>query len=245
MKKRKVLIFRLCGRLAHFHNPLSNTRYLKRTYNLIPKPTLFGLLGSMLGYKGYEEGEKEPEFYKKLKHLSVFFIPDKKYPFKKMLVKYNSLNSFANNKSQNLIMQEEILVNPSYTMGIIVDTKEDKKLIDKIINKKSHYHIYLGKNEFFANIEPKKELMIIEEFNKTKSVHIDSVFSKAILDENPNTVIYDSFIKSINFSSNPQIPISEEVAFLKDLEENPEKINIKSSDNLVSIPKLGKTVYLF
>ena len=242
--ENKVLLFDLFGRFAHFHQPLTVPTYLKRSYNVIPRPTLLGVLGAILGYEGYGEGKTEPEFYKRLKNLKIFIEPSaSKFPFKKTLVTYNSLNSFANarDKNPNMLIQEEVLVEPYYTIGIIVHEQKDKILIDHILNRKSSYHLYLGKNEFFANVEPYTELFDLQMEETFGPFKIDSVFASSILDDSPEKIIYDAFIKEIDFSSKPPVPISDKIAFLY----NKEYVQIRNVSDLYVIPKLNKRVYFY
>jgi len=152
----KLLRFNLCGLFAHFNQPISNL--FKNTYLIIPKPQLLGLLGSILGLHGYTNSRTLPEFYKELKNLKVCIIPKLK-SYKRFLVKYNSLNSFLNNRvdtgSPNVIINEQVLMDPEYEIGILLNNgiKFHQQLVFNIRNNRSIFPIYLGKNEFFANIK--------------------------------------------------------------------------------------------
>jgi len=151
----KLLTFRLYGNFAHFNQPLSNR--FKNSYSIIPKPQLLGMIGSIIGLKGYVNTETLPEFYKKLKNLKVYIKPNN-CNIKSFMVKYNSFNSFLNNISSNypnVFIMEQILLNPDYEIGILLNTenKIHKKIVKKIKYEKSFFNPYLGKNEFPANIQ--------------------------------------------------------------------------------------------
>uniref|UniRef100_UPI003AF8E80C CRISPR-associated protein Cas5 n=1 Tax=Campylobacter fetus TaxID=196 RepID=UPI003AF8E80C len=50
----RAVSFKLSGKFAHFKKPDVN-EYAYFTYNNIPKPTLLGLLGAIIGLKGYAQ----------------------------------------------------------------------------------------------------------------------------------------------------------------------------------------------
>ena len=153
--KIRVLRLRVYGTFAHFDQPVSNN--FRNTYTIIPKTQLLGLLGAILGLAGYKNNKTEPEFFQKLSSTSVYIVPNSKsYP--RFLVKYNSKNSFLNNRKDspepNVIVNEQVLVSPDYEVGIVIEEKEThRELIEMVEKNKSIFQIYLGKNEFPANIE--------------------------------------------------------------------------------------------
>lgn len=152
----KLLTFRLFGSFAHFNQPLSNR--FRNTYSTIPKPQLLGLIGSIAGLEGYKDNKTSPMFYNSLNDVKVY-IKCNSNRDRRFSVTYNSLNSFLNNRvdsgSPNVIMNEQILLHPDYEIGLVLDDSDElhKKIINNIQNNCSFFHIYLGKNEFFANIE--------------------------------------------------------------------------------------------
>ena len=155
-QSNKLLIFRLYGNFAHFNQPMSNR--FRNTYSIIPKPQLLGLIGSIAGLEGYKNKTTTPEFYRLIRDLKVFIKPND-YSDRKFTVKYNSLNSFLNNRvdtgSPNVIINEQVLLNPDYEIGLLLDENNDlhNTIIENIQHNRSVFHIYLGKNEFFANVQ--------------------------------------------------------------------------------------------
>jgi len=155
-QSNKLLIFRLYGSFAHFNQPISNR--FRNTYSIIPKPQLLGLIGSIAGLEGYKNRSTLPEFYRIIGNLKVFIKPNNNYD-KKFIVKYNSLNSFLNNRvdtaSPNVIINEQVLLYPDYEIGLLLDENNDlhNTIIENIQHNRSVFHIYLGKNEFFANVQ--------------------------------------------------------------------------------------------
>jgi CRISPR-associated protein Cas5h len=152
----KLLTFRLHGTFAHFNQPISNR--FRNTYSIIPKPQLLGIIGSLIGLNGYKNSSTYPEFYSRLSDLKVFIKPNSSAN-KKFVVTYNSLNSFLNNRvdsgSPNVMINEQIIQDPDYEIGLILNENDPlhAQIIEHIIQNKSVFPIYLGKNEFFANIE--------------------------------------------------------------------------------------------
>jgi CRISPR-associated protein Cas5h len=248
----KLIQFELSGKFAHFNYPFTHKKKLKKTFNIIPKTTILGLLGSILGLKGYQNLKtNEPEFYTKLKDIKIYISLSG--IFEKDLIKYNSINSFASNRV-GIQIEEEILLNPKYEIGLIIDennethknllnifSKNDKKLF-------SHYHLYLGKNEFFANINKIKIIndFEIEKFESGNEVkNINSIFEIRILEKDElkeilDKLILDTFSYDIDFSNNKKIisKICEIGYFLKE-----EFIFLKEETNFLKIN--NKYYYLF
>lgn len=108
----KILKFNLSGQFAFFKNPEVNSNYYF-TFNNIHKIALLGILGSILGLKGYnQQGENEyPEFYDKLKDLSIAIVPKSDICPNKKIQIFNNSTMFHNKGSDsfgaNLIVKEE------------------------------------------------------------------------------------------------------------------------------------------
>ena len=151
-----ILKFRLYGNFAHFNQPISNN--LRNTYSIIPKTQLLGLLGSLMGFSGYVNKRTEPEYYKALSGTQVYISPNLK-TYHRFIVKYNSLNSFLNNRKQfsgvNAIINEQVIQYPDYNIGVVLQKENEvhKRMIEMVQNERSVFPIYLGKNEFPANME--------------------------------------------------------------------------------------------
>src|SRR5665648_1019208 len=155
-QSKKLLRFRLYGSFAHFNQPISNR--FRNTYSVIPKPQLLGLIGSIVGLEGYKNKNTIPVFYQKLSNLKVYIKPNSNQD-KKFSVTYNSMNSFLNNRVDaslpNVIMNEQILMEPDYEIGLLLNEKNviHKKIIEHVQDNRTTFPIYFGKNEFFANIQ--------------------------------------------------------------------------------------------
>ena len=94
----KIISFNIQSDFGMFKKPDVNNVYF--TFNIVPKPTLLGILGAIIGLKGYSQMKKDdefPEFYKKLQDLYIGIIPyGNKGVFQKRLIKYNNTVGYAN-----------------------------------------------------------------------------------------------------------------------------------------------------
>lgn len=177
---QKAIKFKLFGKTAFFKKPEVN-EYAYFTYNNIHKIALLGMLGAIIGLGGYnQQNEKTyPEFYEKLKDLKIAIVPNKRlkgiYP-KKIQVFNNSVGYASNEEGGNLIVREQWLENPSWTIylynGEVVDEKIYNKLREYLLERKTVYIPYLGKNDHPATITEAEEI----ELKKEKLDYLDSIF---------------------------------------------------------------------
>lgn len=168
----KAIKFVLSGRLAFFKKPDVNTKTYF-TYNNIHKVALLGLLGAIVGLKGYRNSElfgqetpDYPEFYQRLSPLKISIIPnaDRGYFAKKIQYFNNSVGYASKEEGGNLMVYEQWLENPSWTIYLLNDEGLDENLWDELcdylLNNKSIYIPYLGKNDFFADISTVEEVSL-------------------------------------------------------------------------------------
>ena len=185
----ETLKFDLTANMAIIRKPDSNETYY--TYNFPHKIMILGLLGSIIGLNGYNYNlfqknlgrkvEGNPEFYEKLKDLKIAVVPNlgKENFSRKIQVFNNSVGYASNETGNNLIVKEQWLENPSWTIYILEDEREKyKKIKDYLINKKCEYIPYIGKNDHFADI---KNVTVekIEQLNE-KIDKIDSLYDEKI-----------------------------------------------------------------
>lgn len=176
-----VLKFTLSGRTAFFKKPDVNSYYYF-TYGNIHKMALLGILGAIIGYKGYNQQKHEettyPEFYEKLKDIKVSIVPrnPKGYIPKKMQTFNNSVGYASQEKGGNLIVKEQWLEDSVWDIYILIKGEKERELSERIINKKFKYIPYLGKNDHVANIT---DVEIIKNATRLDNIHkIDSLFIK-------------------------------------------------------------------
>ena len=179
---QKAIKFKLFGKTAFFKKPEVN-EYAYFTYNNIHKIALLGIFGSIIGLGGYNQqnGGKYPEFYERLKDLKIAIVPDKKlkgiYP-KKIQTFNNSVGYASNEEGGNLIVREQWLENPSWTIYFYNDGSVEEKIYNKLkeymLQGKTVYIPYLGKNDHPATITEVEEV----ELQETKLDFIDSIFTE-------------------------------------------------------------------
>lgn len=163
----KALRFRLSDKTGFFKQPDVNT-YLYYTYGQIHRAALLGLLGAILGYKGYNDKnrEKYPEFYKKLKDLKISVVSEgNNGVFDRKLQVFNNSTAFASNhQGGNLVIRQVWLENPSWLIYILLDSDQSEMIKEYILNKKTIFTPYLGTNDHMANISD-CEIVDIEKSN--------------------------------------------------------------------------------
>ncbi len=195
----KALSFILGGKTAMFKKPDVNS-YTYFTYNNIHKPALLGIFGSIIGLGGYtqlfnknkqievanksikkKEDKKPlddgfPEFYEKLKDLKISIRPlGKNGYFSKKIQTFNNSVGYASRElGGNLIVREQWLENPSWQIIILEDdSSEFMKLKEYLLNKKSVFIPYLGKNDHPAKIEKVHDIELKKDIELDK---LDSLF---------------------------------------------------------------------
>lgn len=176
--EKYALKFTLSGKTAFFKKPDAN-QYAYFTYLNIHKIALYGLLGAIIGLKGYQQQGKNtyPEFYERLKNIKVAIVPDKNkkgmYP-RKIQTFNNSVGYASFENGGNLIVREQWLENPKWEIYLLEDQtiEEYQKIKKYLMNQKAVFLPYLGKNDHPATIEAVEEIVLSQE----KSEVIDSIF---------------------------------------------------------------------
>lgn len=199
----EILKFTLKGRTAFFKMPDVNS-YLYFSYGNIHKPALLGLLGAVMGYKGYNHQEKNnyPEYYEKLKDLKISIVPNSKMGdfSKKVQIFNNSVGYASSEEGGNLIVKEYWLENVSWDIFIkMKDTLLHKDLKERIINFNFEYTIYLGKNDHLADIE-NVEILEGEKFTE-ESTKINSLFLRKSIGSSIKENISAFSMKKMNFKN--------------------------------------------
>jgi CRISPR-associated protein Cas5h len=150
------------------------------TFNMIHKPFVLGLLGAILGERGFQKNEVFPDYYLKLKDTPIGIKPlnDEKGNFQKTVITYNNGVGYASMETGgNLIITEQTLIKPSYRIYLLTDNKE---LIQRIQNYEAEFLPYLGKNDFslwWENVQ----VYDYEEFEPKNSYQVHSLFIKKMI----------------------------------------------------------------
>lgn len=178
----EVIKFRLSGETAFFKKPDVNS-YFYFSYGNIHKIALLGLLGAIIGLKGYnnQKGAQYPEFYKKLENRKIAIVPtkDKGIIHKKIQVFNNSVGYASKENGGNLIVKEQWLEKPSWDIYILIENNEvDERLKEYLLNSKTVYIPYLGKNDHMATI---RDVTIESAIRAEEPIDsVNSLFAKEI-----------------------------------------------------------------
>lgn len=158
------------------------------TFNMLHKPALLGILGAVIGEKGFQKHGEMPEYYKTLKSIPVSIAPlqedGKIYHengnFAKTIIKYNNTTGLASEEEGgNLMVTEQALVSPAFKCWLMLDMEHEieAKLYKYLKNYEAEYLPYLGKNEFSLWWDNFSEYEY-ENYTPSGSFRIDSLFIK-------------------------------------------------------------------
>lgn len=215
----KILKIKLGGQFAFFKNPEVNSNCYF-TFNNIHKVAVMGILGSILGLKGYnQQGDSEyPEFYEKLKDLKLAIIPNSDVcPNKKIQIFNNSTmfyNEGGDSFGANLIVTEEWIENPSWDIYIQINkgNEIENELLSRVTEYRYVYVPYLGKNDHFANITDievfnEDDIRVIEDLEfKLDSFYLKGDYEESeddFFDLGDNIVRYREYLPvSLNSQTN-------------------------------------------
>ncbi|MCJ7840939.1 type I-B CRISPR-associated protein Cas5b [Lederbergia sp. NSJ-179] len=180
----EALAFELKGKTAFFKKPDVNAN-VYFTYSQIPKIALLGMLGAIAGYGGYheqkrsiqEEGPTEenqyPEFYMKQQHLQIGIVPkgDRSYFSRKIQTFNNSVGYASGEAGNNLVVKEQWLEHPHWTIYIADDGSEAYQVLkEQMMNRKTTFVPYLGKNDHPADIHAVR-IVHLQSPNEVERIH--------------------------------------------------------------------------
>lgn len=192
----EALKFVLKGKTAFFKNPEVNSYYYF-TYGNIHKPALLGMFGAILGYQGYGNTfDVYPEYYEKLMDLKIAIVPNKGNGYFRKKIQYfnNSVGYASQEQGGNLIVKEQWLENPEWTIYVQVDSEESRKLAKMMTEKKCVYTPYLGKNDHLATIEKAMIIQMTELCDRETRVHSLSISSTVKFDMDKSLFKYEEYL---------------------------------------------------
>lgn len=208
----RAIKFDLSGQFAFFKKPDVNSS-VYFSYGHIHKVALLGIIGACIGLKGYaDRGNLDyPEFYSSLKDFKVSIVPRNKNAYiNKFITSFNnSTGNASKEKGGNLIVTEQVLINPSWTIYIKLENDELSKLIEEtFLNMNFKFIPYLGKNDFLADIE-NIELIELEKIDNIEN--IDSLFKSNYFEIKESKLKRGSNLKE-QFSYFENLPIGLSLA---------------------------------
>ncbi len=175
------------------------------TFNMLHKPSLLGILGAILGLKGFQApepkskkkvnkkaqeldfGEEDTkyfiaEYYAKLQHIPIGIKPlgDSNGSFTKTVIKYNNGVGYANQDGGNLIITEQTLINPAYRCFLLLELENEieNRLYNALKNYEAEFLPYFGKNEFSIWWEAFQVYDYQQFVAEERTFKIDSIFIK-------------------------------------------------------------------
>ena len=208
----RVIKFDLSGDFAFFKKPEVNSS-IYFSYGHIHKVALLGTIGACIGLNGYaQRGNSDfPEFYSSLKDFEVSIVPKNRNAYiEKFITSFNnSTGNASKEKGGNLIVTEQLLLNPSWTIYIKLGNDELSKVIEeRFLNMDFKFLPYLGKNDFFADIE-NVELIELEKVENIET--INSFFKSDLFEIKENKLKRGSNSKE-QFSYFENLPIGLSLA---------------------------------
>lgn len=213
----KAIKFTLTGQNAFFKKPDVNT-FLYFTYSQIHKVALLGILGSIIGLKGYNNQKSMyPEYYDLLKELKIAIVPLAKSGnlpglcSKKVQVFNNSVGYASKEAGGNLIVKEQWLEKPVWEIYLLGDGHAYYDLLSEyLIEHKCIYIPYLGKNDHFATIKDVEEITLEETmaYGKVDSLCAKSSISLEMLEDEDD--FYDEEEEETYYKYEEKLPIGLE-----------------------------------
>lgn len=149
---QKLISFTIYAEKGFLKKPdINDGIYL--TYNMLHKPAILGILGAITGLEGYKQNNILPEYYTIFKDMKIGIRPENhdKGNFQKTIIKYNNTTGLASNEEGgNLIITEQTLIAPAYTIFLLLDFEKymHKVLYENINKQEAIFLPYLGKNDY-------------------------------------------------------------------------------------------------
>lgn len=199
----KLISIDIQADFGFFRKPdANNTIHL--SYNIIHKPAVLGILGAIIGLKGYVKKGEFPEYYTILEDLKVGIQPldSDKGNYLKTNIKYSNTIGYAN-KQTNYLTEELTLVKPKYRIYLLLNLNDEynNRILDYLREGKSEYIPYFGKNEYHSwwTKDSYKEYEFTEGLQDCEeSILVNSIFEKNIIfkDNKEKIPIVDFFSNS-------------------------------------------------
>ena len=226
----KVVSFDLKADFGFLKKPFSNEKLeLYLTFNFLHKPALLGILGAILGLKGYTRFGELPDYYRKLKNLKVGIEPIKqddetgiifheKGIFNKTTTKYNNTVGYANKQGGTLNINEQTIIKPAFRCYLKLDSDVENSLLEKlyeyIMYCRAEYLPYFGKNDYGAWWMPESviEYKYIGIEKSPESIEICTIFNleDTILQSEKGESFFDIFNLNNPFVCFERLPVGFE-----------------------------------
>ncbi|MHA1204712.1 MAG: type I-B CRISPR-associated protein Cas5b [Candidatus Heimdallarchaeum aukensis] len=206
--KRNLLSFIIFSDFGTFSKP--DITETKLTYDIIPKPSVLGILGALIGLEGYREKKQNPEFIDKLSGIRIGITPLKlkkgsKAPYKdsdfensysplrKEFIQFINFHGYGSYETGgNLIVNEQILIKPAYRIYLEKGTAQDNifaQLKKNLQENRAHFMPYMGKNEFPLSIIYEGEYEYKEITSETETRFKTIVFNDIVAKDETDLIV--------------------------------------------------------
>ena len=200
----KALKFTIESRYGYFKNYESNQVYM--TYNYIPKTTILGILGAIIGLDGWRQMERNNklEYWEELKNTKISLIPYKPY-FETFIETINNSTGFQNKNGATANIKRQILQNPKFTILIQKDSIKDKyyNLIKcRLENGESEFPLCMGINNYKLNV------VDVGEIELEKEEELDDLIINSLIKYEDIEEIYDeNYDREEQYLSDVYLPV--------------------------------------
>lgn len=182
MMNERLISFDLKADFGFFKKPDINDTYL--TYNMLHKPALLGILGAIIGLKGFEQNKRLPDYYTLLKHVKIGIKPlgTDNGNFLKCFIGYNNATGMASKEEGGILqVKEQTLIQPAYRCFLLLTDEDETEriLYDYLKSYRAEFLPYMGKNDFSAWWDNFIEYTGFSRFNYDRNYRIDSIFRKS------------------------------------------------------------------
>ncbi len=202
----EVISFELKSSFAFFN--MRDNKEHNDTYQCIHPPCVLGILGSIIGLKGYKDFNGKLEYLEALRGVKINIeILNKTLDTTR--VRFSDTTKVLMKKAA--LFSENCLVSPHYRIRILLDDSEaSKKLKIFLLSGKSVFNQYLGRAEFFTAPE-KVKIELMKESGEAKN------FRGIHLKEDSKYLKNERAMKIDNvFSTNPFFVIPTSIGYDKD-----------------------------
>ena len=182
MMNERLISFDLKADFGFFKKPDINDTYL--TYNMLHKPALLGILGAIIGLKGFEQNKRWPNYYTLLRHLKIGIKPlgTDNGNFLKCFIEYNNATGMASKEEGGILqVKEQTLIQPAYRCFLLLTDEDETEriLYDYLKSYRAEFLPYMGKNDFSAWWDNFIEYTGFSRFSYDRNYRIDSIFRKS------------------------------------------------------------------
>jgi len=212
---KKVIKFQIKSDFAFFKDNLGLRGNF--SYPMIHKPALLGILGAIMGYKGFLDYKKDTkiEYLDKLEEVKVGI---KTYSLNnesvEIITNDSTLLGITSDRQKTIQNKDIVLSNQKYDIYLSIEENNlYEEILKRLKNRDFHYQPYLGRTSFLATINNVEEIEIVD--NKTSETLFNSEDLIDLEEEGMDTEDYEGKIVGSNFilpvSSNTQNGIYEDI----------------------------------